>query len=146
MALVTRTINNTNQPIYDESGNPVVGVKVRFTLINSDDYPTDAWDTTSLQRVLPNPIIATTDSSGQFSVNLWPNDRGDIQTYYRFDVLSPNVRPCLIFVPSGDLSTITIESLAIFTSSTVPADGILTDAGYTLFSDSGNTIVSDQGD
>lgn len=106
MPLVTRQINNVGDPLVDSSGTILAGVAVSFTLVDVDNSPCDAWDAISSERVAPIRETVTTDEFGEFSINLWPNDRGSTQTSYRCSVRRQNVRSILAALPEDDLSPI----------------------------------------
>lgn len=104
MALVTRTITNIGDPLCESDGTPLQGKKVIFTLVDSDDRPTDAWDVLSGERVAPireEVLTASTGPLGTFSINLWPNDRGDKPTFYRCEVDVKGVQSFTASLPSG---------------------------------------------
>ena len=83
MALVTRTLTNTGAPLYSPDGDLLVGVKINFQLMDTGGRPSDAWDATTNERVGGDVIVATTDTAGVFSVDLWPNTRGNRATKYK---------------------------------------------------------------
>lgn len=83
MALVTRTLTNAGAPLYSPDGDLLVGVKINFQLMDMGGRPSDAWDATTNERVGGDVIVATTDTAGVFSVDLWPNTRGNRATKYK---------------------------------------------------------------
>ena len=83
MALVTRTLTNAGAPLYSPDGDLLVGVKIHFQLMDTGGRPSDAWDATTNERVGGDVIVATTDTAGVFSVDLWPNTRGNRATKYK---------------------------------------------------------------
>ena len=83
MALVTRTLTNAGAPLYSPDGDLLVGVKINFQLMDTGGRPSDAWDATTNERVGGDVIVATTDTAGVFSVDLWPNTRGNRATKYK---------------------------------------------------------------
>ena len=83
MALVTRTLTNAGAPLYSPSGDLLVGASIVFWLADSSGRQTDAWDATTKERVGGDPITAVTDAQGEFSVDLWPNSRGNRSTRYK---------------------------------------------------------------
>jgi hypothetical protein len=82
MALITREINNTGDPLCSPAGSLLAAVEITFLLVGSNDRPADAWDAVSGERVAPLAITETTDEGGLFSASLWPNDRGSEATFY----------------------------------------------------------------
>ena len=83
MALVTRTLTNAGAPLYSPDGDLLVGVKINFQLMDTGGRPSDAWDATTNERVGGETVVATTDAAGEFSVDLWPNTRGNRATKYK---------------------------------------------------------------
>ena len=83
MALVTRTLTNAGAPLYSPDGDLLVGVKINFQLMDTGGRPSDAWDATTNERVGGETVVATTDTAGEFSVDLWPNTRGNRATKYK---------------------------------------------------------------
>lgn len=119
MALVTRTVSNVGDPIVDAQGLPIENVAISFTLVNQKRKPTDAWDTLTGEYVAPTKVYATTDVNGEFSIDLWPNDRGWYTTEYYCQVHYTGSVPFLTQLPSGDLSTF---AWIDFMKEGVPAD------------------------
>ncbi len=101
MALVTRTLANTGEPLYGPGGAALAEVDITFTLVTDSGRPTDAWDATTNERVAGSKT-ATTDASGLFSVGLWPNSRGNITTKYLCHVDYPGVRDFYAAMPAGE--------------------------------------------
>ena len=79
MALVTRTLTNSGEPLSLPDGNVLAGAVVIFELVNEDRAIVDAWDGSSR---IGGKVSAVTDINGEFSISLWPNDRGSSTTYY----------------------------------------------------------------
>src|SRR3990167_9348651 len=100
MALTTRQLSNAGAPLYLPSGSILAGVRITFTLLDFNDQPTGAFDGTTHERVV-GVVTATTDAGGLFSVNLWPNDRGDRTTKYACVVDYPGADRFISVVPSG---------------------------------------------
>lgn len=82
MPLTTREINNTGDPLYTPDGTLLAAAKIIFALVGSDDRAAAGWDVAAGERIAPEPVSITTDESGEFSVDLWPNDRGNTTTFY----------------------------------------------------------------
>lgn len=91
MALVTRTLTNNGQPLYAPDGTLLANKRITFTLVTAEGRPTDAWDAHTRERVA-GEVSAVTDAGGEFSVELWPNDRGNITTQYQCKVAHPGVK------------------------------------------------------
>lgn len=81
MPLITRQLSNIGAPLYHPNGTLMTNVKVSFSLVDSSSRDTDAFDITSSERVA-GTVSATTNSFGEFTLSLWPNDRGDKTTKY----------------------------------------------------------------
>ena len=90
--LTTRTITNAGAPLYSPSGDLLVGTSIVFWLADSSGRQTDAWDATTKERVGGDPITVVTDAQGEFSVDLWPNSRGNRPTRYKCRVQSDGFR------------------------------------------------------
>lgn len=105
MALVTRVVNNTGSPLYTPEGVLLANTTITFTLVDFNDTPTGAFDATTGEHVLGD-VSVVTDAFGEFSIALWPNDRGDRVTKYVCRVKHPNADRFVSVVPSGvaDLS------------------------------------------
>lgn len=90
MALKTRTLTNAGAPLRSPDGVALAGVRVTFTL-SYFNSARDVWDAESLERVAGEPVSVTTDAQGEFTVNLWPNSRGNRNTKYLCHVHHPGV-------------------------------------------------------
>lgn len=102
MSLVTRNINNSGEPLCAPDGTVLAGVTITFTLTNLQGLPVDVWDGHTYERVVGLKVV-TTDTNGLFSVDLWPNDRGNAVTQYRCQVASPYVQDFYASLPSAGL-------------------------------------------
>lgn len=100
MTLVTRTITNAGQPLCAPDGTVLAGVEITFTLITPAGLCTDAWDALSNERVTGTKKV-TTDIAGEFSVELWPNDRGGEVTQYLCHGQAACLRDFIASLPSG---------------------------------------------
>lgn len=81
MPLVTRQVSNVGSPLYYPNGTLMANVKIYFTLVDSVNRDTDAFDVTTNERI-SGTVNTVTNSLGEFTINLWPNDRGDKLTKY----------------------------------------------------------------
>ena len=79
----TRTLTNTGAPLHSPEGGLLGGVQIHFQLMDMGGRPSDAWDAISNERVGGETVIVTTDAAGEFSVELWPNTRGNRETKYK---------------------------------------------------------------
>lgn len=100
MALITRTLTNASTPLYSPAGVLLVGKVVTFTLVDLFGAAISAFDITTGERVV-GVVSATTDANGEFSVSLWPNDRGDRATKYACTVNYVGAEAFSAQVPSG---------------------------------------------
>lgn len=117
MALVTRQLINTGDPLYTSAGAICSLRKVYFELVRKDTLkPVSLFDALSGEYVTSDKITVTTDAGGLFSVLLWPNDRGEIATAYRVSVDGDNAKPTYIYVASGVTAVLLIDARALFTS------------------------------
>jgi hypothetical protein len=134
MALTTRKIKNTGDAFVDPGGVALAGKKITFTLVNESKSPVDAWDTVTDERIAPIKKTATTDASGLFSVDLWPNDRGDKRTFYLCEVNVPGVQSFVASLPSGatDLQWIDFKANGSAISSDAYSTPLVLTAGNTL--------------
>ena len=86
MTLPLRTLTNAGDPLCTPDGQVLSGVHVSFQLVDRYGVETDVWDALTHERVGGEPIVATTNEDGEFSVDLWPNSRGNRPTRYRCTV------------------------------------------------------------
>lgn len=107
MALTLRTISNTGQPLCTPDGVVLANTRILFSLMNPAGLFVDAWDASTNERVAGSKTVVT-NSAGEFTVDLWPNDRGSEVTQYLCHVDNPNVRDFIASLPSatGGLSWI----------------------------------------
>lgn len=104
MPITKRTITNTGDPLTAIDGTVLSGVEISFQLVDEEGHPTDAWDVLTGERIAPVKETTTTSAQGEFSVSLWPNDRGDSLTLYKCTVKSPYMKPFNAPLPSGSLA------------------------------------------
>ena len=136
MALVTRTISNVGDALVSQDGTALSGIEISFLLVDAKDIPTDSWDVITGERVTPIKETIITNASGEFSVSLWPNDRGDIAkpTFYRCTVKSRDVQSFCAALPSGATSLAWIDFYAnsIPLSSEIYGTPLLVTEGQTV--------------
>lgn len=104
MAMVTRTLNNTDGPITSPSGAALASKQVIFQLVDFEKrQPVSLFDaaTGGEEYVVGTPITATTDAIGVFSVALWPNTRGERATLYKVSLPGTTIKPFYISVAEG---------------------------------------------
>lgn len=82
MTLTTRTLHNHGAPFCGPGGVPHAGVPLTWELLAADGTRAEAWDGVTFEHVT-GVVTARTDANGEFSVELWPNNRGTEVSYYR---------------------------------------------------------------
>ena len=100
MPLVTRLITNVGSPILAPDGSALAGITISFRLTDLAGNPASPFDTLSAERIT-GVVNVMTDSTGVFSVNLWPNDRGDVATQYICSTDSASILPFTTQLASG---------------------------------------------
>jgi len=159
MALTTRTVTNTGDALVGPDGTVLAGKKITFTLVNANKAPTDAWDVLTGERVVPVKEVATTNAQGEFSVDLWPNDRGDKATFYLCEVNVAGVTPFTASLPSNlvsDMQWIDFKlgglplnanaystPLLLTAGNTLPVAGVLTNEDGSVLNIIGYTLSLD---
>jgi hypothetical protein len=112
--MVTRTLVNTGDAIVDPKGDPIEGATLTFALVDAVKRQTktlfDAAEGGG-ELIRGDAVTATTDAAGLFTVDLWPNDRGEEATFYKVTLTSV-VKPFYIRVTSGEGSMLLIEAKA----------------------------------
>lgn len=101
MALVTRTLTNDGDPLCVPNGPPLANTRVTFVLVDANGFPTSAWDAETHERVV-GKVTTTTDAEGHFTVELWPNSRGNVPTMYACRVNHPDARTFRAAVDAGE--------------------------------------------
>lgn len=100
MPLTTRQLSNAGAPLYSPTGVLLTGVSISFTLVDSSGGVTDAFDVITGERVV-GVVNTITDINGIFTINLWPNDRGDKVTKYICSIARKDILNFASQVPSG---------------------------------------------
>lgn len=100
MALTTRTISNTGDPLLLPNGLPLANKMISFLLVDTTGKICDTFDAISGERV-SGKIDVITDINGEFSVALWPNDRGATVTKYLCHTEVSGIADFVASVPSG---------------------------------------------
>lgn len=115
MALTTRKVTNVGDAMTYQNGVPSVNATVTFRLVDAAGNIKDMWDATSGEYVVSIETEATLDASGEFSVYLWPNDRGAETTYYKCTTSSEGTPPVMgqVLDVVGDLLWIDFMQAAI---------------------------------
>lgn len=110
MPIVRREVNNYGQPLVDSEGTPLVGVRIEFRLMKNN-LPMDGEDTTTKERIVSQPIVTTTDVNGEFTVSLWPTDRGATGLQYRCIIRCGSQRAYYFALAAGDFSAVKLSTL-----------------------------------
>jgi hypothetical protein len=111
MPLTTRILTNSGSPLVKPDGKLLVNKSIVFTLVNAGGSPIDVWDATTGERVVQQ-VSSRTDTSGEFSVDLWPNDRGNVVSYYHCSVKTLSISDFMGQVPTGLSSYSWVEFFA----------------------------------
>jgi hypothetical protein len=102
--VVTRTLVNTGDPLVDPGGDPIANAVFTFTLVDeAKRQPIALFDSAEEggELIRGDAETATTNEVGLFTVDLWPNDRGEVATLYKV-ALTGVVKPFYIRVASGE--------------------------------------------
>lgn len=106
---VIRHITNTGDPILGADGAPKVGVAITFQLVDAAKrQPVVLFDAAAEggDLIVGDLVTATTDVDGQFAVDLWPNNRGEVATLYKVrlpdGVAGGPAKPFYIRVTEGE--------------------------------------------
>jgi hypothetical protein len=102
--VVTRTLVNTGDPLVDPGGDPIANAVFTFTLVDeAKRQPIALFDSAEEggELIRGDAETATTNEVGLFTVDLWPNDRGEVATLYKV-MLTGVVKPFYIRVASGE--------------------------------------------
>lgn len=102
MATKLRTITNAGQPLVDAHGDVLASTRVTFTLVDYHGDQKDSFDATTHERIVSSDIYTTTNSSGIFSINLWPTSRGVDAVYYLCHVSHTGVKDFIAPLPDGE--------------------------------------------
>jgi hypothetical protein len=102
--VVTRTLVNTGDPLVDPGGDPIANAVYTFRLVDeAKRQPIAPFDSAEGggEHIRGDDQTATTNEVGLFTVDLWPNDRGEVATLYKV-TLTDVVKPFYIRVASGE--------------------------------------------
>jgi hypothetical protein len=81
----TRRVHNTGQPLLGPDNSVLRNTKITFTIVDEYWAPIDVFDIITREKIV-GKTTARTDNNGIFSVNLWPNTRGDVASQYLVDI------------------------------------------------------------
>ena len=105
MATATRIVTNSGDPIVTPNGTVLSGISIVFQLVDGAKLqPVSLFDAASDggDYVTGTPITAVTDELGYFSVALWPNNRGEVDTCYKVTLPGTTIKPIYVRVTEGD--------------------------------------------
>ena len=115
MALTVRTLTNLGAPICRADGEIVSAGSVIFSLVYTHNkLPASLFDATTGEVVVNEDTTVQTDANGIFTVNLWPNSRGEIATCYKVTITGETTKPFYILVADGVGSQLLIEARTAF--------------------------------
>ena len=115
MALTVRTLTNLGAPICRADGEIVSAGSVIFSLVYTHNkLPASLFDATTGEVVVNEDTAVQTDANGIFTVNLWPNSRGEIATCYKVTITGETTKPFYILVADGVGSQLLIEARTAF--------------------------------
>lgn len=104
-----RTLTNAGDPLIGADGQPKASVVITFQLVDAAKLqPVVLFDASSDggDLVIGDIVTATTNSAGEFTTALWPNNRGEIATLYKVrlpgGVAGDVAKPFYIRVTDGD--------------------------------------------
>jgi hypothetical protein len=77
-----RKITSVGQPLLAPDGRILSNVRISFILVGeTSNNPIDVFDAETGERIFGEVVIVT-DSKGEFEVELFPNDLGDMASSY----------------------------------------------------------------
>jgi hypothetical protein len=113
--MITRILTNVGNPFRDQS-NDIVNGKVVIKMVDRFGNPKSNTDAYTGEVILTS-VEEVELVNGEFTIDLWPTDRGIISTYYQVYVVDGNIvmSKVISFLPEGDLTDLqynTFVSLA----------------------------------
>lgn len=124
MAAVTRTLNNTEDPIVFPDGSPMAAGVLLFHLVDAVTLkPRSVFDAISGEFIGPGPLSVVLDSAGEFSTEIWPNGRGAENTYWRVTVYGITAKPIYIQITDA-VAPITLAEAAAAVDTVSPSDAV----------------------
>ena len=84
----TKLLTNLNQPIVNIKGEPIALASVTFELCDDKGLPASTTFTTTGEAIGRLSYSVTTDTKGEFQINLIPNDLMLDKRYYKVTTLS----------------------------------------------------------
>ena len=94
----TKLLTNLNQPLVNIKGEPIALASVTFELCDDKGLPASTTFTTTGEAIGRLSYSVTTDTKGEFQINLIPNDLMLDKRYYKVTTLSSQF---YIFVQSN---------------------------------------------
>lgn len=118
---MTQPTCNVLCAVFDDTGAPVAGATITAKLNQFDVY--DGY-------LVPQPVVGTTDSTGQCTIALWPNQLGSTQSMYSVKIQSTNGKSLLVNATVPNVSSANLWEIAELPPYPGLTDGqlILTDA------------------
>jgi len=91
-------LNNLGESFTYPDGSSLSGIKMTFTLCDSSMHKVESIDI-GTGDIIVGTTTAWTDEFGEFSVNLWPNARNEVETFYLFHIDYIGMDDALIYIP-----------------------------------------------
>lgn len=107
-----RGVNNTGAGLQKPDGTALASVDVHFRLVDRAYSRTlvDGWEAGSHHRVAGDSYD-TTDSKGEFDLDLWPNDQLAGVTWYWVHTDAPGYADFWVQLPTGSGADLTFAEL-----------------------------------
>lgn len=94
-----KVLTNVGDPLILQDGTPLANVRIKFQLVTfGSTKATSVLDAGTGELVASTPTTVLTDVSGEFTVNLWPNSRGDMPTAYYLTFSNKAIKPFFILI------------------------------------------------
>lgn len=77
----TRKIHNTGAPLLNPAGIVLKNTKISFVIVDSSGKKIDVFDKFTGERISGIATVDT-DNNGEFQINLFPNTRGNVKSWY----------------------------------------------------------------
>jgi hypothetical protein len=103
-------------------GTPLASKSVQFSLLSATTgKPVSVFDAVSGEYVSARVSSAATNSSGEFSLSLWPNNRGQSPTVYKVTIPELTTPPFYILITEGT-GSITLAQARANVAAMTPQD------------------------
>ena len=113
--MITRTLINDGDPIVAPDGTVKAGAEITFQLVDTAGrQPVSLFDAAADggEYIVGSLVTKTTNEVGLFSVDLWPNSRGEMATLYKVKLPGTTIKPFYIRVTEGEGDLTLIEAKA----------------------------------